>query len=346
MNKRGPKSIALYSAIIVAASVTIGLIISNQILNKLLFLWVILLSLIIGFVVTYFTVNYFVEKFLHQKIKLIYRSIHTQKLNSLENSKTPKTIDEVDAEVKEWVNNKQDEISKLQEQEEFRRRFIGNLSHELKTPIFSIQGYILTLLDGGLEDENVNREFLLRASRGVDRITHILDDLDIITKLESGQINLKIESFDIRELAKDVMESMEIKAKNKNIKLLFKEKSDKPILVDADKGRIGQVFTNLIANSINYGKNNGKTEIRFHDMHESVLIEVADDGPGIDKKHLPQLFERFYRVDKSRSRNEGGTGLGLAIVKHIIESHEQSINVRSTVNVGSTFSFTLKKSIK
>ena len=230
-------------------------------------------------------------------------------------------------------------------QEEFRREFLGNLSHELKTPIFSIQGYILTLLEGGLEDENINRAFLERASKGVDRVTGIIEDLDLITRIESERLKLNLAPVNILSLAREIVESLEIKAQKRNVKLSldWKRIGSQEINVLCDRDKIGQVLSNIINNSINYGVENGHTEVRFFDLEDNILIEVSDDGVGIREEHLPRLFERFYRVDKSRARNEGGTGLGLAIVKHLVEAHGQTIDVRSTEGQGSTFSFTLKK---
>ena len=242
---------------------------------------------------------------------------------------------------KKWADERNSEISKLKEQEAFRREFLGNLAHELKTPVFSIQGYILTLLEGGLEDETVNRSFLERASKATDRMASILEDLDEITKMEVDRVELNITQFDLIDLAQEVMESLEMPAKDKQITLSFNKDYD-PIEVLADRGKIGQVLTNLISNSIAYGNESGRTQVKFYYMDEAIMCEIADNGPGIEEHLLPRLFERFYRVEQSRNRNEGGSGLGLAIVKHIIESHEQTINVRSTINVGCTFSFTLK----
>ncbi len=242
-----------------------------------------------------------------------------------------------------WSDERINEISKLKVQEEFRREFLGNLAHELKTPVFSIQGYILTLLDGAIEDENVNRVFLERASKATERITNILDDLDQITRLEVDDLQMEIRSFDIVELAQEVFDSLEIIAQEKNITLKF-TKFYSPITVMGDRSKIAQVFTNLISNSISYGNEKGTTIIRFYVVDDLVTVEISDNGPGIDETHLPRLFERFYRVEKSRNRNEGGSGLGLSIVKHIIESHGQRISVRSTVGLGSTFSFSLDKS--
>jgi two-component system phosphate regulon sensor histidine kinase PhoR len=254
-------------------------------------------------------------------------------------------LGKTEKEVLAWANNSREEIEKLRLQEEFRREFLGNLSHELKTPIFSIQGYILTLLEGGLEDENINRAFLERASKGVDRVTGIIEDLDLITRIESERLKLNSAPVNILSLAREIVESLEIKAQKRNVKLSldWKRIGSQEINVLCDRDKIGQVLSNIINNSINYGVENGHTEVRFFDLEDNILIEVSDDGVGIREEHLPRLFERFYRVDKSRARNEGGTGLGLAIVKHLVEAHGQTIDVRSTEGQGSTFSFTLKK---
>ena len=296
---------------------------------------------LLSFIIHYISI----EQFLHSQIKLIYRTIRKGKITKDDDFKVnmkDDVLQNLATETSDYLEQRNTEISKLKEQEVFRREFLGNLAHELKTPVFSIQGYILTLLEGGLEDESVNRLFLERASLAVDRMTGILDDLDEITKLEADRINLQMKRFDIVELTKEVMESLDLLAKEKHITLNFSRKFD-PIFVKADRSKIAQVLTNLIKNSISYGNENGETSIRFFAMEESILIEVADNGSGIEESELPRLFERFYRVEKSRNRHQGGSGLGLAIVKHIVESHGQTINVRSTVDIGSTFSFTLEK---
>jgi len=248
------------------------------------------------------------------------------------------------SEIFAWAEERKNEIERLKKLEVYRKEFLGNVSHELKTPIFNIQGYVLTLLDGGLEDETINRDYLQRAERSIDRMITIIDDLEAISQLETGELQIEPERFDIVALAKDVVEAQELKATNKGI-ILTVQNDEKPIFVYADRFRIRQVIVNLIVNSIKYGKQNGETKIRIYDMGENVSVEVVDNGLGIEDKHLPRLFERFYRVDKSRSREQGGTGLGLAIVKHIIEAHYQTISVMSTVGVGTVFSFTLKKAI-
>ena len=230
----------------------------------------------------------------------------------------------------------------MKDTEKFRREFLGNVSHELKTPIFNIQGYVLTLLEGALEDEQINKKYLQRTQKSVERMISIVEDLESISTLEHNEKNLKIENFDIVDLCKSVQDSLEDKANKSTISLAF-DKEYSSIFVEADKMKINQVLTNLIDNSIKYGKENGLTKIRFYDMDDAILVEVSDDGIGIDEINLPRLSERFFRVEESRSREKGGTGLGLSIVKHIIESHQQTLNIRSTVGIGSTFSFTLKK---
>jgi len=277
----------------------------------------------------------------------LYRTIHNYKINrgDFPVKMNEDVLGKTEKEVLAWADNSREEIEKLRLQEEFRREFLGNLSHELKTPIFSIQGYILTLLEGGLEDENINRAFLERASKGVDRVTGIIEDLDLITRIESERLKLNTVPVNILSLAREIVESLEIKAQKRNVKLSidWKRIGSQEINVLCDRDKIGQVLSNIINNSINYGVENGHTEVRFFDLEDNVLIEVSDDGVGIKEEYLPRLFERFYRVDKSRARNEGGTGLGLAIVKHLVEAHGQTIDVRSTEGQGSTFSFTLKK---
>ena len=213
----------------------------------------------------------------------------------------------------------------------------------MKTPIFNIQGYLLTLLDGALDDPEINRKFLKRANKSVDRMINMVDDLEMISNLESNRVQLTPSNFNMVLLVKEVMELLEDKAKERKIKLVFKKDYDKPIKVNADRAKIEQVLINLMANAIKYGKEKGTVEVRFYDMHHQVLTEISDDGVGIPQDDIPRVFERFYRVDKSRSRDAGGTGLGLSIVKHIMEAHKQTINARSSENSGSTFSFTLKK---
>lgn len=298
-----------------------------------------LLSLVLFFWFSVVLIYQVVKLYIHSKISVIYKNIYKHKGVT---RFVDVDVDSVEKEVENWAIQKENEILQMKASETYRREFIGNVSHELKTPIFNIQGYILTLLDGGLYDEEVNMKYLKRTSKSVDRMINIVDDLEVITRLETEETQLEIGEFNIVELAKDVLDQLELKANESKIELsIQKEILTEFVLGDIDK--IQQVFANLISNSIKYGKEGGRTEVRFFDMNENILIEISDDGIGISEMDLPRLFERFYRVDKNRSRKIGGTGLGLAIVKHIIEAHNQTINVRSTVDVGSTFSFILEK---
>jgi two-component system phosphate regulon sensor histidine kinase PhoR len=298
-----------------------------------------LLSLVLFFWFSVVLIYQVVKLYIHSKISVIYKNIYKHKGVT---RFVDVDVDSVEKEVENWAIQKENEILQMKASETYRREFIGNVSHELKTPIFNIQGYILTLLDGGLFDEEVNMKYLKRTSKSVDRMINIVDDLEVITRLETEETQLKIGEFNIVELAKDVLDQLELKANESKIELsIQKEILGEFVLGDIDK--IQQVFANLVSNSIKYGKEGGRTEVRFFDMNENILIEIADDGIGISEMDLPRLFERFYRVDKNRSRKIGGTGLGLAIVKHIIEAHNQTINVRSTFDVGSTFSFILEK---
>lgn len=259
----------------------------------------------------------------------------------MEESKDP--IAEVSKEVMDWMRENQKEVNLLKEQADFRREFLGNVSHELKTPIQSIQGYVHTLLDGALEDKKVNRVFLEKAGKGVDRLVELVSDLTAISEYESKEIQLNFKKYDIAEQVKEVFEMVEQLAINKKITLSLKKDAAKPFMVYADKPRIERVLINLIVNAIKYGNVKGHVKVGFYDLDKNILIEVTDNGDGIEKEHLPRLFERFYRTDLGRSRELGGSGLGLSIVKHIIEAHKQTINVRSEMGKGSTFGFTLKK---
>ena len=279
-----------------------------------------------------------IKNYIHKKINLLYRTIHTQKILN----EPIYDLDKVEKEVQQWVKEKQIEIEHLKDTEKFRREFIGNVSHELKTPIFNIQGYVLTLLEGALEDEQINRKYLQRTQKSVERMITIVEDLSNISNMESSPETLKTKKFDIVSCALSVLESLEYKAKKSDITLRFDKEYD-PIFVEANESKISQVFVNLVNNSIVYGRDNGVTKIKIFDLETEVLIEVSDNGIGIEEEDISRLCERFYRVDSARSIDKGGTGLGLSIVKHIIESHQQTFNIRSTVGVGSTFSFTLQK---
>ena len=290
---------------------------------------------------TFIFVRWLVDKFIYNKIKLIYKNISDNKAKPgyLEGV----DLNQVDEDVSEWNENRENEIEKLEIRESYRRQFVGNVAHELKTPIFNIQGYIDTLLDGAIEDPNINRKFLERANKSVSRMIYIVEDLDAITKLEGGKIEIEEEPVDLIELIFDVVDQLEMKAKKRNVNIVIEDPKLSRYMVEVDVEKIKQVLINLIVNAIKYGREGGEVLVRTFDMDENILVEVADNGKGIPQKHLSKIFERFYRVDKSRDREHGGSGLGLSIVKHIIEAHNQSINVRSTIGTGSTFSFTLKK---
>lgn len=300
------------------------------------------------FISTYVIFHFVLNKFIYEKIKPIYKTIFTEKASPEEKEKQ-KNIDEntifnANEIVLKWAEERKTEILELKSLAKYRREFIGNVSHELKTPIFNIQGYILTLLDGGLHDESINKEYLNRAEANINRMITIVEDLEAISRLESGELELLEDRFDIVSLAREVMDLHERKALEKNNRLYFADAGYGSIYVKADKERISQVFANLVDNAIKYGRENGgKTKVSFFDMHEHVLVEVSDNGIGIAKDELGRLFERFYRTDRGRSRAQGGTGLGLSIVKHIIEAHQQTVNVRSSPGIGTTFGFTLKK---
>ena len=300
-------------------------------------------------IVTSFLIFYWlIEKYIYSKIKLIYKLIHNLKLgrdlrDALGEHVSADPINDVEHEVKEWAKQKKIEIDELRTQEKFRRDFLSNISHEFKTPMFAIQGYIEAIQDDEFEDLDMAKDFLTKAARNVERLSYLIKDLDEISKLESGEMAINYSKFKINDLIKEVFESVEMKAKQHNIKLVFKQKYDEPIQVYADREKIIQVLVNLIDNSLKYGKEGGSTSISLFELHDQVLVEVTDDGIGIEEKYLPRLFERFFRTDTSRSRQIGGSGLGLAIVKHIVEAHQQTINVRSTEGLGSTFGFTLQK---
>ena len=304
-----------------------------------------------GFLLVFtFLVNKLIlERFIYNRIRLIYKTIHDLKAPKRQ-EKTQVFSDKdilgkANQEVLDWASDRDREIDDLKRLEAYRREFLGNVSHELKTPVFNIQGYVLTLLDGGLDDPDINRKYLLRTEQSVNRMISIIEDLESIAKLESGELKMAFSHFDMVALAREVMEFMEIKAERKNISLYFGRTYDSPVMVYADRDRIQQVLTNLMVNAIKYGTESGRTKVSFFDMDEHILVEVTDSGIGIPREELPRIFERFYRGDKSRSRQfgDGGSGLGLAIVKHIIEAHNQTIHVRSTLGVGTTFAFTLKK---
>ena len=297
------------------------------------------------FLLSFVTTSYILNYLINDKITPIYKTISGAQGSEKKKKKDRRRdiLSEVERDVKIWADDKMAEIERLRDLEKYRKDFVGNVSHELKTPIFNIQGYILTLLDGGLEDPEINRLYLERTEKSIDRMINVVEDLESITKLESGELKLNPEIFDISKLVEEVFELELREATERSITMNLNLTSGKPYLVKADKKRIFEAMRNLIGNAIKYGKKEGKVNVGFYDMNNLLLVEVSDDGIGIEKKDLPRIFERFYRVDKSRSRMQGGTGLGLSIVKHIIEAHKQKINVKSVPGNGTTFTFALEK---
>ena len=306
--------------------------------------WLVLF-VILSYVFCFVIIQYRVERFIYRRIKKVYDNVSLLDSTTLSPTQVTTDMSTLTQEVKKFAEDKKLEIETLKVREAYRKEFMGNVSHELKTPLFTVQGYILTLLDGAHKDKAIRKKYLARASKGVERLIYIVRDLDMITKLETGDLHLRYETFDIIELISASFDLLEMKAAKKNITLTFDIDYEEPIPVRADKERIQQVLTNLIVNSIKYGKKGGTTEISVENLiRNKVIIRVTDNGEGIEKDNIPRLFERFYRVDKSGSRKEGGSGLGLSIVKHILEAHGEKIYVESVFGVGSEFSFTLEKS--
>ena len=303
-----------------------------------------LISAPVVFIINYLIIEYSFRTFIYKRIKLIYKVIGEKTKDVGEQHDSKNLFDDVEEVVFKWSETKNKEIEELKKMAAYRREFLGNVSHELKTPIFNIQGYVSTLLDGGLEDDKVNRKFLKKTNRSVDRLIRIVTDLEQISKLESGELKLNLETFDLYKLVEEVADFMELKAEKGGAKILITPENRSEFYVYADRESIKEVLINLIDNAVKYGdRHNNKVTIGLYDMDEKVVVEVADNGPGIPQEYLPRVFERFFRTDKARSRKKGGTGLGLAIVKHIIEAHNQTVTVKSDVGKGTTFSFTLEK---
>ncbi len=305
---------------------------------------VVLLFALFVFTFSFFVLQYRVERFIYRRVKKIYDDIALLESSTLRNKSITTDMATLTRELEKFARDKKIEIETLKIREEYRREFLGNVSHELKTPLFTVQGYLLTLIDGAMNDKTLRKKYLQRAEKGVERLIYIVQDLDMITKMEVGDLNLNFTKFNIVELIQNVFDLLEMKADVKGIMLMFDMKYIKPIMVYGDQEKIQQVVTNLIVNSIKYGRENGTTEVAIEDLvNNKVIVRIKDNGEGIEAKHIPRLFERFYRVDKSGARTEGGSGLGLSIVKHIVEAHDEKIYVESIPGKGSEFSFTLEK---
>ena len=337
-----PRQLAALTALLLSAPIALGIMLLTQ--N-----WKIgLVSILIVFSGSYGLILFTLEKFIYRKIKLIYKLIHQKKATLKEETYfkyllPQKSIDEVRKDVEDWAKTQNQEIELLKKNEAYRRDFLQNLAHEFKTPVFAIQGYVDTLLDGAMEDEVIRKRFLENTARNADRLVNLVNDLDEISQLETGEQSLFRKNFVIQDLIRETYESLSIKTSQKNIRALIKKGCETPVMVYADKEKIKQVLINLIENATKYGRQNGSIVAsvdKTDDQH--VLIEISDDGAGIEVEHLPRIFERFYRTDAARSRDKGGTGLGLAICKHIIEAHGQHIHVRSRIDIGTTIGFTLE----
>lgn len=337
-----PNQLSAFTAIILSIPISVGILVMTE--N-----WKIgLISLCIIFIGSYAMIQFVLQQFIYRKIKLIYKLIHQTKATKKEEVYfkyilPQKSIDEVRQDVEAWGERRNREIELLQKNEEFRKEFLQNLAHEFKTPVFAIQGYIDTLLNGAMEDPEVNKKFLKSTARNADRLVNLMNDLDEISKLESGSELIYKQNFVIQDLVREVFDLLQIKTQPKSIRTSIKKGCELPIVVFADKEKIKQVLINLVENAAKYGRENGNIVASMYttdDRH--VLIEVSDDGIGIEEEHLPRIFERFYRTDSARSRDKGGTGLGLAICKHIVEAHGETMHVRSTPDVGTTIGFTLE----
>jgi two-component system phosphate regulon sensor histidine kinase PhoR len=341
-----------YSSILLSTIVSVILTILMLFIMVLAYLYgdniaVFVLSTLLFFLASYFSILFVIKKFIIDRIRPVYNTIRDLPLSGKQMEEkrldSNSLLHNVKYEVEEWAKTQLKEIERLKVLERYRKDFVGNVSHELKTPIFNIQGYVLTLLEGGMDDPKINKLYLSRTEKSIDRMVSIVEDLESITKLESGELKLNLIKLDIVKTIDEVIDMHQLAASERKMNVKITNRPDKPIFIKADKKRILEVLTNLTINAIKYGKKKGNVSFTFHDMEDNIIVEVSDDGIGIEKKDLPRVFERFYRVDKSRSREQGGTGLGLSIVKHIIEAHNQSINVRSMIDKGTTFNFTLEK---
>lgn len=341
-----PYRFALISAAYISFFTTIITAGITYFMSNFSWLFIIIFS-ISNFLFSFFISQYRTERFIYKKVKNIYDDVTLLESSSFRNQPITTDMSALKKEVQQFATDKKLEIEGLKIREEYRREFLGNISHELKTPLFTVQGYLSTLIEGGMKDKTVRKKYLERAEKGVERLIYIVQDLDMISKLEIGDLNLEIAPFNIVKLVQNAFDLLEMKASKKDIILMFDKKYTKPIMVLGDQEKIEQALINLVVNSIKYGKLKGTTEVSIEDLSESkVIVRITDNGEGIEQQHIPRLFERFYRVNKSGSRNEGGSGLGLSIVKHIIEVHNEKIYVESNFGIGSEFSFTLEKITK
>ena len=337
-------SYALWSAIYITLIAGVFVAIWYFFILKKISFSAILISIVVLFIISFFIIQYRAEHFIYRRLKKIYEDVSILDVNDLKKDSVTTDIEQLSNKMQTYAEGKELEIKSLTERDSFRRDFLGNVAHELKTPLFTVQGYILTLLEGGMDDKNIRLKYLERANKGVERLVAVTKDLDMIAKLETDGLKIDKEVFNILEIIQNVFDLIEMKAKKRNIVLKFDRIYEFPIFVIGDIEKTEQVLINLIVNSIKYGKPGGTTIVTADDYdHNKFVIRVIDNGEGIKQQHFPRLFERFYRVDQSRSREQGGSGLGLSIVKHIVEAHQQSVLLKSTFGKGSEFSFTMEK---
>ncbi|WP_111707000.1 sensor histidine kinase [Lutibacter citreus] len=344
MKTRKTYSFALWTAFAITVFTFFILLTAQFISNYSIPYLFLLIAVLFNFIFSFILIQYRLEKLIYKRIKKIYDSVSV--LDNSDLNKTPITsdIEGLSREVKKFAEVKQKQITKLNMRESYRRDYLGNISHELKTPLFTVQGYLLILMDGALNDKKIGKKYLERANKGVERLISIVKDLDLISKMEAADLKLNKQPFNILELVQDVFDLLEMKAKMRGISLYFNKHYSYPIMVIGDVEKIEQVLTNLIVNSIKYGKKNGTTIVSLEKTDKNkILVKVTDNGEGIEEKYHSRLFERFYRVDQSRSREQGGSGLGLSIVKHIVEAHNEEIFLKSNVGEGSEFSFTIEQ---
>ena len=337
-------SYALWSAIYITLIAGVFVAVWYFFILKQLSASAILISIVVLFSISFFIIQYRAEHFIYRRLKKIYEDVSILDVNDLKKDSVTTDIEQLSNKMQTYAEGKELEIKSLTERDSFRRDFLGNVAHELKTPLFTVQGYILTLLEGGMDDKNIRLKYLERANKGVERLVAVTKDLDMIAKLETDGLKIDKEVFNILEIIQNVFDLVEMKAKKRNIILKFDRIYEFPIFVIGDIEKTEQVLINLVVNSIKYGKPGGTTIVTADDYdHNKFVIRVIDNGEGIKQQHFPRLFERFYRVDQSRSREQGGSGLGLSIVKHIVEAHQQSVLLKSTFGKGSEFSFTMEK---
>ncbi|WP_341220405.1 sensor histidine kinase [Polaribacter atrinae] len=337
-------SYALWSAVYLTLLTVVIATLSYYFFSKQIGISTVLFFIIVLFVISFFIIQYRTEHFIYRRLKKIYEDVSILDVNDLRRDSVTTDIEKLSKRMQKFVEGKRLEIKSLTERDSFRRDFLGNVAHELKTPLFTVQGYILTLIEGAVNDKEIRTKYLERANKGVERLVAVIKDLDMIAKLENDGMKLDKEVFNILELVQNVFDMFEMRAKKRNITLKFDRIYEFPVFVNGDAKKIEQVLINLIVNSIKYGKPNGNTIVAVESYNEGkFIIKTIDNGEGIKPQHLSRLFERFYRVDQSRSREQGGSGLGLSIVKHIIEAHNETILLKSTYGEGSEFSFTLEK---